>query len=370
MKIGFDAKRLFHNTTGLGNYSRDLVRILQEHYPDNSYFLYNPKQKEIPYFSDPEKSFKIVSPHGIWKKAHPLWRSFGISFTSSIKQLDIYHGLSGELPINLPTALKKVVTIHDLIFMRYPNLYSSFDRKMHFAKFKYAVKNADAVVAISEQTKRDIVQFLGIKPEKIHVIYQGCSAVFKNTYSEQELFETKNKFALPDQFILNVGTIEARKNALSLVKAIKNIDTTLVFVGRKTKYTLQIEQYIQKHRLEYKVIFLTGVTLNELAHIYQLSTVFVYPSIFEGFGIPIIEALYSGTPVIASCSGVFPEAGGPDSIYVDEKNADEIALRISELLSSPELRMDMNKKGKEYATKFNDSVIAKAWHDLYTELSH
>ncbi len=367
MKIGFDAKRLFHNNTGLGNYSRDLVRILKKYYPNNDYILYNPKQKDIPFFSE-HNNFFIISPKGIMKKLHFIWRTYGISKTTSAKELDIYHGLSGEIPVNLPSTVKKVVTIHDLIFERYPHLYSKWDRKAHFKKFKYAVDHADSIVAISEQTKQDIITYLKVSPEKIQVIYQGCAQAFKEHYTSQELESTKHTYQLPDEFILNVGTIEERKNAFNLVQAIKDLDTTLVLIGRKTEYSKRIEEYITKHHLEHKVIFLQGLTLIELAHIYQLATVFAYPSIFEGFGIPIIEALYSGTPVITTNSGVFPEAGGPHSIYIDEQNINDISSAIQDLLAHKDKRELIAMEGKKFVQKFNDEQIAQQWYNLYEKL--
>src|SRR5690554_6805482 len=159
--------------------------------------------------------------------------------------IEIYHGLSGEIPIGLPKNVKSVVTIHDLIFMRYPELYSFFDRKIHFWKFRYAAKKADCVIAISEQTKRDIVEFLKINPEKIKVVYQGCADVFKENFSSEEKESVRKKFNLPEKFVLNVGTIEERKNALTIVKAIHDLDIKLVLVGRKTKYYQKIEDYVQ-----------------------------------------------------------------------------------------------------------------------------
>ncbi|MDM1369493.1 glycosyltransferase family 4 protein [Myroides marinus] len=367
MKIGFDAKRLFHNNTGLGNYSRDLVRILKTYYPNNDYILYNPKPKDLPFFSD-KNNFNIISPSGLMRKLHFIWRTYGIAKTATAKQLDIYHGLSGEIAVGLPSNVKKVVTIHDLIFERYPYLYSKWDRKAHFKKFKYAVDNADAIVAISEQTKQDIVTYLKVAPEKIEVIYQGCAQAFKEHYTTNELQTTREKFNLPEQFVLNVGTIEERKNALSLVKAIKDLNTKLVLIGRKTDYAKSIDQYIAEHKIEHKVIFLHGVSLTELAHIYQLATVFAYPSIFEGFGIPIIEALYSGTPVITTNSGVFPEAGGPDSIYVNEYDVEQISDAISTLLKDETTRLQIAERGRVYAQKFNDEQIAKHWNNLYTKI--
>jgi glycosyltransferase involved in cell wall biosynthesis len=370
MNIGYEAKRIFHNKTGLGNYSRDLVRILSEAYPENNYFLYNPKpaKKEL---------FKAISTHvfekrpaGYFaKKFKNFWRQKGIINDLVRDEIVIFHGLSGELPSGLRQKnIKSVVTIHDLIFMRYPEFYSFFDRKIHYYKFKKAAQQADSIIAISEQTKKDIITFLAIPEKKIKVIYQGCQSVFKEDYSEKEKEETSRKFNLPKEYLLNVGTIESRKNVLSVVKAIKTIDTHLVIIGSETKYSVTVKKYIADNNLEQKVSFLNGLTARELVITYQLSTIFVYPSLFEGFGIPIIEALYSKTPVITSNSGVFPEAGGPHSVYVDPTNISEMETKIRDLLANKALRNEISEKGYTFVQQFNDKTIATEVMALYQSI--
>jgi glycosyltransferase involved in cell wall biosynthesis len=370
MNIGYEAKRVFHNKTGLGNYSRDLVRILNQFYPENNYFLYNPKPSSKALFKTNNTNVFEKNPKGIWAaKFKNIWRQKGVVKDLVDDKIDLFHGLSGELPSGLKQKrIKSVVTIHDLIFMRYPQFYSFFDRKIHYYKFKKAAQNADVVLAISEQTKKDIIQFLGIPASKIKVIYQVCQAVFKESFSEEEKETVSLKFKLPKEFLLYVGTIEARKNVLAVVKAIKEIDTRLIIIGNKTKYTVAVKKYISQNNLENKVTFLNGLNSRELAITYQLATVFTYPSLFEGFGIPIIEALYSKTPVITTNSGVFPEAGGPDSIYVNPQDINQMACQIKLLLSSESLRNEISKKGHTFVQKFNEKTIALEVMNLYQSI--
>ena len=252
--------------------------------------------------------------------------------------------------------------------MRYPNLYSFFDRKIHYYKFKYAANNADLVIAISEQTKKDIVTYLKINPEKVKVIYQGCAPVFKEEIPTEFIELTRKKYQLPSHFILNVGTIEKRKNVLSVIKAIKEIDTQLVVIGKKTVYFKEVNNYIVENNIQNKVIFLENVELKELASIYRMASVFIYPSIFEGFGIPIIEALYSKTPVITSKGGCFSEAGGENSVYINALNFKEIKGELEEILANSEKRDLMKQKGFEFVQKFNDDIIAKNWVETYNEV--
>jgi glycosyltransferase involved in cell wall biosynthesis len=368
IRIGFDGKRFFHNNTGLGNYSRNLIKVVSDYFPDNEYLLYNPK-KNSKYTLDPFNTSVIeILPKSLFsKKLKSLWRLWFVS-ASIEKNTTIFHGLSGEIPLGLSKKIKKVVTIHDLIFLRYPNLYSFFDRKIHFLKFKYAAQKSDIVVAISEQTKNDIITYLGISEDKIKVIYQGCDPVYKENYSENEKTEVIKRFHLPQKFILNVGTIETRKNAFLIVKAIQGTTIPLVLVGRKTAYCKEIDLFISENNMQNQVIYIHKISQNDLAILYQTATIFVYPSIFEGFGIPIIEALYSKTPVITTNSGVFPEAGGPDSIYVNPNKVSEMRDAILEQFNNEALCLAIAAKGYDFVQKFNDAVIAKNWQNLYESL--
>ena len=370
MKIGFEAKRVYHNTTGLGNYSRDLVRGLAKYYPQNQYFLYNPKKRAVSLFNTTSLAIVEKLPSSkFYQKFKNYWRQRGVVNDIIKDKIEIFHGLSGELPSGLKKrGIKSVVTIHDLIFIRYPNLYSFFDRKIHFIKFKKAVKQADVIIAISEQTKRDIIDFLKVDADKIKVIYQSCHNAFKIEYSQEIKENIRVKYKLPNIFILNVGTLEERKNALSIVKAVSDIDTKLVLIGRETNYSESIKKYITAHNIADKIIFLKNIPLEDLAIIYQLATVFVYPSIFEGFGIPIIEAIYSKTPVITTKNGVFPEAGGPYSFYVNPKNTDELKNSIEQLLADENLRKSISEKGYAFAHKFNERLISQQINNLYKSL--
>lgn len=370
MKIGYEAKRVFHNKTGLGNYSRDLIRILASFYPENEYYLYNPKKnKEVLFTVPSNKVLEKLPSTPFYKKFYNWWRQKGIVNDLVKDNIAIFHGLSGEIPNGLKAKnIKSVVTIHDLIFMRYPNLYSFWDRQIHYLKFKKAAKNADLVIAISEQTKKDIVSYLHIPENKIQVIYQGCQSVFKEQFSEEAMDHVKKKYNLPKQFLLNVGTLEERKNAFSIVKAIKDSDIPLVLIGRETEYSKQIRDYCKEHHLEDRVHFLKGLTSEELAMVYQLATIFIYPSIFEGFGIPIIEALFSKTPVITTNSGVFPEAGGPNSKYIEPMDVQALKNSIESLWLDENQRKKMAEKGFLYAQQFNDEVIAKQLMQTYEGL--
>ncbi|PQA93066.1 glycosyl transferase family 1 [Chryseobacterium shigense] len=361
MKIAFDAKRFFHNTSGLGNYSRDLVRILSQYYPENEYLLLNKNSsergKEI--LEKPDVRFVETS-------KGKLSRQFKMGKDAQKEGAEIFHGLSGELPLKWgKEPIRKIVTIHDLIFMRYPQYYSFFDRKIHLWKFKKAAVSADAIIAISEQTKRDIITYLKVPESKIQVIYQGCHKAFKEQQSDESIQTVKEKFNLPGRYILNVGTIEERKNLLSIVKGINGTEIPLVVVGKKTSYYKKVEAFIRKNKMEKQVIFLEGVSMDELAVIYKLADIFVYPSFFEGFGIPVIEALFSKTVTITSNTSCLPEAGGEDSVYIDPGNDLDLGAKIKFLWEYESERKRRAEKSFAFVQKFNDEPIATQLMQLY-----
>lgn len=370
MNFGYEAKRVFHNKTGLGNYSRDLVRILSNYFPDNNYFLYNPKKNTKTLFiSNNTNVFERNPVSKFNQKFNNYWRQNTVINDLIKDEIVLYHGLSGELPSGLSkSGIKSIVTIHDLIFVRYPKLYSFFDRKIYFYKFKKAAINADLIIAISEQTKKDIISYLNIDGGKIVVVYQGCQDVYKKEYTEIEKQLVSKKYNLPQKFVLNVGTIEERKNALTIVKAIKNLDIDLVLIGKQTDYAAKIHQYIIENNLENRVHFLKSLSNTDLAIIYQLAKVFAYPSLFEGFGIPIIEALFSKTPVITTKSGVFPEAAGPNSLYIEPFDVKDLTDKIALVLEDASLASKMKEEGFIFVQQFNDQEIAKNIMNCYNQV--
>lgn len=369
MNIGYEAKRIFHNTTGLGNYSRDLVTILSNFYPENKYLLYNPKHTKKQLYKPRNPVQEKLPGSNMDRFFKNLWRRKNIIKDLQRDDLDIFHGLSGEIPLGLDkTKIKSVVTIHDLIFLRYPEFYSFLDKIIYKRKFQHAVKTADAIIAVSEQTRKDIIDFLEVDATKIKVIYQGCQEEYKTSNAPAAIKEVKKKYKIPKNYLLNVGTVESRKNIFAAVKAIKDIDTHLVIVGSLTPYAQRIKAYIAKEGFGNKVTFLHGLTTYELAALYQGAQIFIYPSLFEGFGIPIIEALYSKTPVITTNYGCFPEAGGPNSKYIDPQNISEISETISALLADPDKRREMAEKSFVYVQKFSDKNIASNLIDLYKKL--
>ncbi len=372
MNIGFDAKRAFNNLTGLGNYSRTLIAGLAEHFPDNRYVLFTPSIRLHSF--ENRQNISIVKPEGLHRHLKWYWRSFFLPAEQKKAGLHIYHGLSNELPFGKSSeTVKQVVTIHDLIFLKYPQYYSFIDRKIYETKVRHSCEAADKIIAISEQTKRDIIEWFPALENKIDVVYQSCDARFQQPINQDELQRVKNKLALPEKYILYVGTITERKNILNLVKSYSQIvnetDVQLVLAGDGGDYKAQVKKLVQQLGLEKRVRMIEQIEGNDMPALYRGASLFVYPSVYEGFGIPIIEALFSDVPVVTTQGGCFPEAGGPYTCYVNTSNSDALAQAMKAILSNQSLREKMIQEGKNYVQKFRSEVVAEKLMTLYTSVA-
>ncbi len=368
MKIGFDGKRAANNLTGLGNYSRSLILQLANYFPNNQYLVYTARVKDHPQIID---FFKKKSINLTLAWSNLLWRSFGILKQLKSDQVSLYHGLSQELPFGIASAgIKSVVTIHDLIYIRYPQYFSFIDRQIYKFKAQYACKHANGVLAISERTRQDLITLFNVPAEKVKVIYQSSDDSFKQPLSPTRLQDIRQKYAFPSHFVLNVGTIEERKNQLLLVQAMPLLPAfyKLILIGKQQSYAKKLLAEIERLGLQDRVLFLKDVSFLDLPGIYQLAELFVYPSVYEGFGIPIIEALYSGVPVIAAKGSCLEEAGGPDSIYVNPLDSAELAVQMNAVLADAEMSRFMIEQGLKFVQKFDNEVIAAEMMAFYESM--
>ncbi len=383
MKIAFDAKRIYQNQTGLGNYSRTLVSSLATFFPQNEYWLYAPKITSLFNSSQYPSVFTKVpdSFPGNWFKS--AWRSKWVIKDLIQNNIDIYHGLSHEIPLGIQnTNIKSVVTIHDLIFEKYPEQFNKIDVIIYRKKFKNACDNANKIIAISEQTKKDIIELYKIDPAKIVVCYQSCNPSFAIELTAAEKQKIKERYHLPDQFLLYVGSIIERKNLLSICKALKllpeNNKIPLVVIGRGDGYKKKVLDYIQQENLSNRILFLSDqADINSIPSfksgedfpgIYQLATALIYPSVYEGFGIPILEAMWSQLPVITSSVSCLPETGGDAALYVNPESPEEIAFQIQKIIMDADLVKSMKEKGWVQAQKFTVEKCASDVLNVYRNL--
>ena len=372
--IGFDAKRIVRNGTGLGSYGRTLVNDLAQR-QDLALRLYAPDKGRDDLRSQiverPNVSFCYPHFSSSIHLPSSWWRMKGVVTDLQRDGVQLYHGLSGELPIGIrKSGIRSVVTIHDLIFLRHPEFYNWVDTKIYAWKFRQTLREADHVIAISECTKRDILYYGDIDEQKISIVYQSFAPRFSVEVSEEQRTQVRSAYQLPQRYILNVGSIEARKNILQAVQALPLLpdDVALVMVGRHTPYTDQVLQYVREHHLEERVRVLHGVPDEHLPMLYALAESFVYPSVYEGFGIPIIEAISCGLPVVACSGSCLEEAGGPDSLYVQPGNVEAMAAAIRLTLVGAEGRELRIENSKKYIRRFSGCNVADQVVKVYQSL--
>lgn len=367
MKIGFDAKRAFLNASGLGNYSRNTLNSLRNYFPGNDYILFTPEIKEKLF--EGYIHFKVVSPQNfVVKKLNSFWRSFFLVSLAKRHDVDLFHGLSNELPKGIRNSdIPSVVTIHDVVFMRYPEFYKPVDRKIYFKKVKHACKSASKIIVISKQTQNDLFTFFHVTPEKTELIYQPVAPVF---FEKQNTDKLIRKYNLPEKFLLAVGTLEPRKNQLAILKAVHSagIDLPVVFVGKNTTYVSRLKRFLAENDMEAQVTFFSDLPEKDLAGLYQCAALSVYISVFEGFGLPVIEAMASGCPVITSTVSVLPETAGEAALLCNPSHHEDIGMKISQLLEDESLRNHMIEKGYQRAKQFHPEVYAEKLNSLYTKI--
>ncbi|GGB91983.1 glycosyltransferase family 4 protein [Dyadobacter sediminis] len=371
MRIGFDAKRAFANKTGLGNYSRFALNALSEYDPANKYFVYAPKNNQNLFPEFPERAIHYPETF-LDKKLPSLWRYSTITKQLRNDKIAIFHGLSNELPQGLHNAgIKSVVTIHDLIFERLPHVFNPIDRMIYRHKFQSACERADVVIAVSEQTKHDLNELYKVDNSKIRVVYQDCNPLFKKLVNEPEKDKIAELYNIKGPYILSVGTLEERKNQHRLVEAFARInrkDFKLVLIGKPTAYIKKIQQIIFENKLEKEVVILQHVPTAHLPALYQKAEVFAYISVYEGFGIPILEALHSGTPVLSAKGSCLEEAGGPGGLYADPYKTEDISKQLEKLITDASLRTSLTEAGKIHVTQFSGEKIAAQLIDIYNQL--
>ena len=375
--VGLDAKRIVRNGTGLGSYGRTLANDLSA-FAQLDLRLYAPDEgrEALKQQVAERENLHYVYPQGgcsllpaAMRKA--WWRSHGIVPQMVADGVQVFHGLSGELPIGIRKAgIKTVVTIHDLIFMRHPEYYNRIDVEIYKRKFFSTLREADRIVAISECTRRDIAELGGIPEEKIDLVYQSCAPRFSAQVADEKLQAVRQQYQLPQRYILGVGSIEERKNMLLALKALHELDADicLVLVGKKTSYAKRLQKYAAQNGLADRLLFLHGVPDDDLPAIYVGAEVFVYPSRYEGFGIPVIEAIRMGLPVVACTGSCLEEAGGPHNLYVDPDDAQAMAAAISKSMIGCEGRDERIVLSREYVRRFENNGCADQFVRIYQEL--
>ena len=355
MKIAIDTQTILGQKTGFGFYVKNLIDNLKKIDPENEYILLAPSTEKD--FSTPQRF---------------IWDQFKVPSLARSARVDILHQPCFSAPIFYSG--KIVITVHDLISMHFPKNLPFASRMFYSRWMPFTYRRADKIIAISEDTKQDIITRLHIPKEKIEVIHSAVSPVFKLIANENVLQKVKDKYKTGNKFILDVGTLEPRKNLPFLVRAYHlaiqkaGIPHNLVLGGKKGWYYDDLFRLIKDLKLEDRVIFTGYVDEEDMPALYNAADLFAFPSLYEGFGFPPLEAMACGTPVISSDTSSLPEVVGEAGILLGPENEELWADKMIEVIQNPSLRQKMKEKGLQQAKRFSWEETAKKTIAIYREV--
>ncbi len=354
--------------TGIGRYIQELLNHLSKIDKKNEYLILLTKEN-IDEFNIQQDNFKTK----IVDFSH-------YSISEQTKFLKYLNNLDVDLVhfphFNLPTFYKKpfVTTIHDLIHTLFPGKKKGrfFHRKAYDFTIKQAVKNSRKVIAVSKNTKDDIIKLLKTDPEKIEVTYEAVDPEYRLISDPLKITDLKSKYGITKPFLLYIGNWRYHKNvhgliqAFNLIKQKHKVDCQLVITGKKGKIEQEeAEQAMEVSPFKSDIILPGFVPENELPLFYNAATLFAFPSFYEGFGLPPLEAMACGTPVVSSNTACMPEIQGAAAEYFDPNNVKQMAGQFTKVLKDTDLQKEMSKKGLEHVRQYNWQRMAKETLEIY-----
>lgn len=370
MKIGINARYIQKQHTGIENYLSNILRNLVSIDTRNEYVLFFGNDKPVP-AGYPAGNFSVDLPE--FKTDSQLkrvfWEHFYLPGAISKHRLDVFHEPSFISPIFKKA--KTLTTVYDLAFIYHPECFTSRNILYFKTMLKSSIRHSDYIIAISQNTKNDIINHFKIDPDRVKVVYCGVNSIFKKLSDKSAAAPTLRKFGIIGDFILNVSLISPRKNLINLIRSFKllrdrkAINHQLVIAGAKGWLFEDIFRTVSSFGLEKQVIFTEYVTDDELLHLYNNASVFAYPSVYEGFGLPVLEAMACECPVVASNTSSLPEICGEAALLVDPDQIEEIAGAIHKAVSDPVLRNGLITMGKERVQEFSWKKAAEETLNIY-----
>jgi glycosyltransferase involved in cell wall biosynthesis len=374
MKIGLISNSFDLVRTGVGTYPYELTKNLPSN--KNKYLLiHGQKNKEIIGIVMEKTGFEdIIIPYPKIPLGKLIQKMFLIPLYIKKNNPDVIHDTYHFAPFLFLKKFKKVITVYDITPILYPETHKISRIFMHKYFFSPILKSSDKIISISENTKRDIIKHFKIPEDKIKVIPLAANENFRKL-DENETSKIKSKYNINFPFILYVGTLEPRKNIPNLLNAFykikkQGIAHKLVIAGGKGWKYKEIFETIEKLNLQNDVIFTGYVPDEDLPGLYNAADLFVYPSLYEGFGLPPLEAMQCGTPVITSNTSSLPEVVGDAGIMVNPHDIGELANKMYEVLTNKDLRKELSKKGIERAKLFSWKKCAEETLKVYESLQN
>lgn len=377
MKLGLELQPCLKNKSGIGIYTYELTKRLQQYKEIElnghifNFLNRNDISKDLDGI-DIEKNICSLFPYGVYRR---IWHYIPIKYNWLCRDnADIYHFFNFIVPPRIKG--KVITTIHDMTYELYPETMDKRNLKRIKSDIQYSVDRSDKIITVSESSKNDIIKFLNVDESKIEIVYNGVDyEKFNKYYTEDIKLIVRNKYNLPQNYILYMGTLEPRKNidsiieAFALIKKQKDFDNIkLVIAGKKGWLFEDIFNLVDKLNLKDHVIFTDYVDETDKPIIYNMAKLFVFPSLYEGFGIPVLEAMASSVPVIASNVSSLPEVAGNAVILVNPKDIEGIAKNIIKILSDDDLKNELVRKGHIQAQKFTWEASAEKLYNIYKEI--
>ena len=369
MRIGIDAHCIGQRKTGNETYTNSLVKHLGLLEPDGiDYVVYltSKASQTGEVFDGPRSRAKLIRPESPYLRI-----PFGFALESRSEKLDLIHA-QYFLPHHL--RCRTVLTVHDVLYERYPKFFTKMDLYRNKIGVPWSCRRADHIITVSESSKRDLVEFYDLDPTRITVTYHGPDESYRPIEQQVAREHLRKRYGLEGEFILYVGAIQPRKNVPRLLSAFaelkrkKLIPQKLVIVGPKTWLATEAFAAIEKHSMEGDVMVTGYVPQEDLACFYSAATVFVYVSICEGFGLPVLEAFACGTPVITSLGSSLEEIAGGAAVLVDPLDVSAIASAIENVLSSSDLRASLRALGLARSSHFSCHEMALRTEAVYRQV--
>lgn len=368
MRIGIDARDVLRKPSGIAVYTTSLIQGLARQDRENEYLLY------LDNHYDPavEHSNIVRQNNFCWKvlKASPsLWKQISLPYNLKLDRVDLFHSTTSTLPLVRPC--RTVVTFCDLFHEINPEWVPPNVRTRLHRLYKFAAQHATLVIAISENTKRDLMKIYGIKEQKIKVIYPGKSDLFRPVKDVTLIEELRRRLKIRDRFLLHVGALAYWRNISNLLKAFailkkQKVPHQLVLVGRSF-WSFDLNRLLAELDLEGEVINLGYLSTDELVLLYNGAEALVFPSLYEGFGIPVLEAMSCRTPVVASCVASLPEVVGEAALLIDPYDVESIADGMARVIRDKSLYRELVEKGMKRAKLFSWDKMAQQVGQAYKE---
>ena len=351
MRVGIDARLVYYSQAGIGQYIMHLVNGLAEVDSENEYVLLQSRKDDTTILEQP--NFRRIS---LWTPSHHRLERYSLNVELMRLGLDVLHS-PDFIPPHKPSC-KSVITVHDLAFLLYPHFLTK-ESARYYGHIDQAVRWTDQIVAVSESTKRDTIQHLGVPEDKITVVYEAANPIFRPLDRDQAREQVRNRHGVDGRFVLFVSTIEPRKNVPTLVRALWQLlecykeDVHLVLAGGRGWLFEDAFAVVEELKLDDRVHFVGRVSSEDLLHLYNAAEVLAHPAFYEGFGLPPLEAMACGLPVIVSNVASLPEVVGDAGLLFDPHDVDELTVGLWRVLNDDELRQEMREKGLRQASRFS-----------------